>query len=106
MATVKELKETIVGDYKTHSTDTGSSQVQIALLSQRITELTEHFKVHVKQQPGFNYPKPVNKVHIREQNIHAAYQFGQPHYDKHERIPGGGPGNGGYYNQAGEWCPQ
>ncbi|MEO8574014.1 MAG: 30S ribosomal protein S15 [Pyrinomonadaceae bacterium] len=48
MATVKELKETIVGDYKTHSTDTGSSQVQIALLSQRITELTEHFKVHKK----------------------------------------------------------
>lgn len=48
MATVKELKETIVGDYKTHATDTGSSQVQIALLSQRITELTEHFKVHKK----------------------------------------------------------
>lgn len=67
---------------------------------------TEHFKVHVKQQPGFSYPKPVNKVHIREQNIHAGYQFGQPHYDKHERIPGGGPGGGGYYNQAGEWCPQ
>ncbi|QDU27465.1 hypothetical protein ETAA8_25530 [Anatilimnocola aggregata] len=65
---------------------------------------TEHFKVHVRQQPGFSYPKPVNKVHIREQNIHAGYQFGQPHYDKHERIPGGGPGSGGY-NQAGEYCP-
>ena len=48
MATVKEVKEQIVGDYKTHATDTGSSQVQIALLSQRITELTEHFKVHKK----------------------------------------------------------
>lgn len=48
MATVKELKEKIVGDYKTHVTDTGSSQVQIALLTQRITELTEHFKVHKK----------------------------------------------------------
>lgn len=48
MATVKELKETIVGDYKTHASDTGSSQVQIALLTQRITELTEHFKVHKK----------------------------------------------------------
>ena len=48
MATVKELKEQIVGDYKTHTTDTGSSQVQIALLTQRITELTEHFKVHKK----------------------------------------------------------
>lgn len=48
MATVKEVKEKIVGDYKTHNTDTGSSQVQIALLTQRINELTEHFKVHNK----------------------------------------------------------
>lgn len=48
MATVTELKEKIVGDYKTHGSDTGSSQVQIALLTQRINELTEHFKVHSK----------------------------------------------------------
>lgn len=48
MATVKEVKEKIVGDYKTHQSDTGSSQVQIALLTQRINELTEHFKVHKK----------------------------------------------------------
>ena len=48
MATVKEVKEQIVSDYKTHGTDTGSSQVQIALLTQRINELTEHFKVHKK----------------------------------------------------------
>ena len=48
MATERELKEKIVGDYKVHTTDTGSSQVQIALLTQRINELTEHFKVHKK----------------------------------------------------------
>lgn len=48
MATVTELKEKIVGDYKTHKTDTGSSQVQIALLTQRINELTQHFRVHKK----------------------------------------------------------
>ena len=48
MATVKELKEKIVTDYKTHEGDTGSSQVQIALLTQRINELTEHFKIHKK----------------------------------------------------------
>ena len=48
MATVREVKEKIVGDYKIHGTDTGSSQVQIALLTQRINELTEHFKVHNK----------------------------------------------------------
>jgi small subunit ribosomal protein S15 len=48
MATAKETKENIVGEYKTHNNDTGSSQVQIALLTQRINELTEHFKVHKK----------------------------------------------------------
>ena len=48
MATDKELKEKIVGDYKTHGSDTGSSQVQVALLTQRISELTEHFKTHKK----------------------------------------------------------
>jgi small subunit ribosomal protein S15 len=48
MATAKETKEKIVGDYKTHASDTGSSQVQVALLTQRINELTEHFKVHKK----------------------------------------------------------
>ncbi|MBA3633841.1 MAG: 30S ribosomal protein S15 [Acidobacteria bacterium] len=48
MATAKQVKENIVNDYKTHTNDTGSSQVQIALLTQRINELTEHFKVHKK----------------------------------------------------------
>jgi small subunit ribosomal protein S15 len=48
MATVKEVKEKLVADFQQHKNDTGSSQVQIALLTQRITELTEHFKVHKK----------------------------------------------------------
>jgi small subunit ribosomal protein S15 len=48
MATVKEVKEQLVKDYQLHGSDTGSSQVQIALLTERIRELTEHFKVHKK----------------------------------------------------------
>ena len=48
MATAKDTKEQIVTNYKTHNDDTGSSQVQIALLTQRINELMEHFKVHKK----------------------------------------------------------
>ena len=35
-------------DYRAHDTDTGSAPVQIALLSQRINELTEHFRTHKK----------------------------------------------------------
>ncbi len=48
MPTAKEVKEKVVSDFKTHDSDTGSSQVQVALLTQRINELTEHFKVHKK----------------------------------------------------------
>jgi small subunit ribosomal protein S15 len=44
----KEAKEKIVTDFRTHEADTGSPQVQVALLSQRINELTEHFKIHKK----------------------------------------------------------
>ncbi|MBX3289910.1 MAG: 30S ribosomal protein S15 [Acidobacteria bacterium] len=48
MATAKETKEQILSDYKTHGSDTGSSQIQVALLTQRINELTEHFRLHKK----------------------------------------------------------
>lgn len=43
-----ERKQDIIGKYKTHDGDTGSPEVQIALLSERIKDLTEHFKVHKK----------------------------------------------------------
>ena len=48
MAFSKDRKSGIIGDYKTYDTDTGSPEVQVALLSDRITYLTEHFKVHAK----------------------------------------------------------
>ena len=41
-------KQTVINQYRTHATDTGSPQVQIAVLSERIGELTEHFKSHQK----------------------------------------------------------
>jgi small subunit ribosomal protein S15 len=44
----REKKIGIVDAYRTHDTDTGSPEVQIAILSERITYLTEHFKVHAK----------------------------------------------------------
>lgn len=48
MALAKEAKTEIIGQYRTHSTDTGSPEVQVALLTQRINGLTEHFKSHTK----------------------------------------------------------
>jgi len=44
----RESKEKIVGDYRLKESDTGSPQVQVALLTARINQLTEHFKTHKK----------------------------------------------------------
>ncbi len=48
MSIAAEDKSRILSDYKIHDKDTGSPEVQIALLTQRITELTEHLKTHKK----------------------------------------------------------
>lgn len=48
MAIDKAQKQAIISDYKLHNNDSGSPEVQIALLSTRINYLTEHFKTHKK----------------------------------------------------------
>lgn len=44
----KQEKQNIIGDFETHEGDTGSPEVQIALLTNKINELTEHLKIHRK----------------------------------------------------------
>jgi small subunit ribosomal protein S15 len=48
MALVKEAKDQLVREYRKHERDTGSPEVQIAILTNRISYLTEHFKSHKK----------------------------------------------------------
>jgi small subunit ribosomal protein S15 len=48
LALSKDRKTELIGSYKTHESDTGSPEVQVALLSERINYLTEHFKAHAK----------------------------------------------------------
>jgi small subunit ribosomal protein S15 len=48
MAVTKERKQALIGDYRRSGTDTGSPEVQIALLTTRISELTSHFQTHEK----------------------------------------------------------
>ena len=48
MTLTKEAKQEIIGTHGRHGTDTGSAQVQIALLTKRINELTEHLRTHAK----------------------------------------------------------
>lgn len=48
MALAGEAKTNVISKFRVHKTDTGSPEVQVALLSKRIAELTEHFKTHSK----------------------------------------------------------
>ena len=48
MALSKDRKTELIGSYRTHESDTGSPEVQVAILSERINYLTEHFKAHAK----------------------------------------------------------
>jgi small subunit ribosomal protein S15 len=48
MALAAEAKSQTITKYRVHKTDTGSPEVQVALLSQRILQLTEHFKINKK----------------------------------------------------------
>ena len=48
MAMAAEAKSQIVNDFKTHDKDTGSPEVQIAILTRQITDLTEHLRTHKK----------------------------------------------------------
>ena len=52
MALMKQEKESIVKKFRRAELDTGSPEVQVALLSERISRLTEHFKTHDKDQLG------------------------------------------------------
>lgn len=50
MTMTLERKRQVVSDFRQHEKDTGSPEVQIALLTERINELTEHLKLHKKDQ--------------------------------------------------------
>lgn len=44
----KNVKQEVINSFQRHTTDTGSPEVQVAILSKRIAELSDHFKVHAK----------------------------------------------------------
>lgn len=80
MSVVKEEKQKLVEDYRLHSDDTGSPPVQIALLTERINRLTDHFKTHQKDHHSrrgllkmvnnrrklLNYLRRINEARYRE----------------------------------------
>jgi small subunit ribosomal protein S15 len=52
MALAVEVKQQVINRHRTHKSDTGSPEVQVALLSNRIQQLTDHFKAHKKDHHG------------------------------------------------------
>ncbi len=52
MAITKDRKQKLIGDFRRKDNDTGSPEVQIAILTTRIGELTEHLKMHLKDHGG------------------------------------------------------
>ncbi|HHW75288.1 MAG TPA: 30S ribosomal protein S15 [Firmicutes bacterium] len=62
----QEKKEEIIGRYRVHETDTGSPEVQIALLTERINTLTEHLKEHKKD---FNSQRGLLKMVGRRRGL-------------------------------------
>lgn len=48
MSITAKRRQEVIGEYKTNANDTGSAEVQIAILTERINNLTEHMKIHKK----------------------------------------------------------
>jgi small subunit ribosomal protein S15 len=48
MALAPDIKKSVIAQFKTHKNDSGSPEVQVAILSRRISQLTDHFKSHQK----------------------------------------------------------
>jgi len=48
MSITNDQKQKVIEEYRTHDTDTGSPEVQVAILTEEIRHLTEHFKTHAK----------------------------------------------------------
>ncbi len=80
MPLAAEVKTKVIADYKMHGSDSGSTEVQVAILSHRIKLLTEHFKSHKKDHSSrrgllgmvarrrrlLNYAKKKNPARYRE----------------------------------------
>ena len=80
----KKKKEKLIEKFKTHKSDTGSSQVQIAILTEEIKELTKHLKTHKKD---FSSRRGLlKKVADRRRLLNYLYREDEKEYDKLVKI--------------------
>jgi small subunit ribosomal protein S15 len=83
MAIAKEKKEQLIQVHRLHEGDTGSPEVQIAILSERITMLSEHLKVHKKDRHS---RRGLIKM-VNERRRHLNY-LSEHHKARYKRIVG------------------
>lgn len=81
MALTKEVKDKLIGAYRIHEKDTGSPEVQVAILTQRINMLTEHLKVHRKDKHS---RRGLIKL-VNERRRHLQY-LSKHHADRYEKV--------------------
>ena len=84
MSITAERKQTLIKEYATKSGDTGSPEVQVAILTERITNLTEHFKTHIKD----NHSRRglLKLVSQRRQLLDYVKRKDEPRYKGHDRA--------------------
>jgi small subunit ribosomal protein S15 len=83
MSLTKEGKSKLIESYRLHESDTGSPEVQIAILSERIGMLTEHLKVHKKDKHS---RRGLIKL-VNERRRHLDY-LAKHHKDRYDKIVG------------------
>lgn len=81
MSLMKDSKEKIIESYRLHKSDTGSPDVQVAILSERIGMLTEHLKVHKKDKHS---RRGLIRM-VNERRHHLDY-LAKHHKDRYEKI--------------------
>jgi small subunit ribosomal protein S15 len=80
MALTKDKKTEIIGAFKLHEGDTGSPEVQVAILTERIGQLTEHLKVHKKDKHSRR--GLIKMVNERRRHLNYLQQHHQERYKK------------------------
>lgn len=81
MTLTKELKSKLISDFKLHEKDTGSPEVQISILTERIRLLTEHLKVHKKDRHSRR--GLIKMVNERRRHLNYLYEH---HRDRYKKI--------------------
>ncbi|MCS6782665.1 MAG: 30S ribosomal protein S15 [Gloeomargarita sp. SKYBB_i_bin120] len=81
MGLLQEQKQQIINEYQLHATDTGSPEVQIALLSARINQLSEHLRTHKK-----DYASQRGLLKLISQRRQLLLYLRKHHYDRYESL--------------------